>query len=131
MRSGPQFIEKEDNMRIANVLVDFLTTDSVKLHPIDFEDPDISDYNMIPNSVLLSDRLRVCLQESDEVPTDFTRLFNTRLFSISTSLVPPAIKGSQSVSLSIFGEGALKKLGLFRKIWSSAGFSFKSPYVEK
>ena len=82
-------------MRIANVLVDFLTTDSVNLHAIDFEDPEISDYNMIPNSVLLSDRLRVCLQESDEVPTDFTRLFNTRLFSISTSLVPPAIKASQ------------------------------------
>ena len=82
-------------MRIANVLIDFLTTDNVKLHDIDFEDPDISDYNMIPNSCLLSDRLRVCLQESDEVPTDFTRLFNTRLFSISTSLVPPAIKDSQ------------------------------------
>ena len=94
-----QFIEKEDNMRIANVLVDFLTTDNVRLHAIDFEDPDISDYNMIPNSVLLSDRLRVCLQESDEVPTDFTRLFNTRLFSISTSLVPPAIKDSHSLSL--------------------------------
>ena len=94
-----QFIEKEDNMRIANVLVDYLTTDNVRLHAIDFEDPDISDYNMIPNSVLLSDRLRVCLQESDEVPTDFTRLFNTRLFSISTSLVPPAIKDSQSWSL--------------------------------
>ena len=77
-----------------------LTTDTVKLHPIDFEDPEISDYNMIPNSVLLSDRLRVCLQESDEVPTDFTRLFNTRLFSISTSLVPPAIKGSQSCQFS-------------------------------
>ena len=88
-------------MRIANVLVDFLTTDNVRLHAIDFEDPDISDYNMIPNSVLLSDRLRVCLQESDEVPTDFTRLFNTRLFSISTSLVPPAIKDSHSLALFV------------------------------
>ncbi len=94
-----QFLEKEDNTKIMNVLFDFLTTENVKLHQIDSEDPDISDYNMIPDSCMLSDRLRVCLQESDEVPTDFTRLFNTRLFSISTSLVPSAIKAYEELNV--------------------------------
>ena len=47
---------------------------------------------MIPDTCKLADQLRVCLQESDEVPADYTRLFNTRLYSISSSLVPAAIK---------------------------------------
>ena len=32
------------------------------------------------------------LQESDEIPADYTRLFEHRLFSISTSLVPSSIR---------------------------------------
>lgn len=38
-------------------------------------------------------------QESDEIPSDFTRLFNTRLFSISTSLVPSAIKSYHELNV--------------------------------
>ena len=64
----------------------------LELNRIDAEDPEISDYNMIPDTCKLADQLRVCLQESDEVPADYTRLFDTRLYSISTSLVPAAIK---------------------------------------
>ncbi len=33
---------------------------------------------MIPDTALMADKLRTCLQESDEVPSDFTRLFKTR-----------------------------------------------------
>ena len=50
----------------------------MELNSIDADDPEISDYNMIPDTTVLADRLRVCLQESDEVPSDFTRLFKTR-----------------------------------------------------
>ena len=64
----------------------------LELNRIDAEDPEISDYNMIPDTCKLADQLRVCLQESDEIPADYTRLFDTRLYSISTSLVPAAIK---------------------------------------
>ena len=52
--------------------------EELELNQIDAEDPEISDYNMIPDTLLMSDRLRTCLQESDEVPSDFTRLFKTR-----------------------------------------------------
>ena len=81
------------------MIFEFLTSSSgssggvgLELNRIDAEDPDISDYNMIPDTCMLADQLRVCLQESDEVPADYTRLFDTRLYSISTSLVPAAIK---------------------------------------
>lgn len=93
-----QYIDKEDNSRIKDVLIEFLTAtsdaaDAVKLNPIDAEDPDISDYNMVPDSCRLAENLRSCLQESDEIPaSDPTSLFDTKLFSVSTVLVPAAIK---------------------------------------
>ena len=91
-----QYIEKEDNHKIKEVIFDFLTNDEdgpvMKLNEIDAEDPEISDYNMIPDTCRLADAVRVCLQESDEIPADYTRLFEHRLFSISTSLVPSSIR---------------------------------------
>lgn len=39
----------------------------------------ISDYNMTPDVSSLSEGLRTCLQESEEVPTDFTQLFHTQV----------------------------------------------------
>jgi len=91
-----QYIDKEDNHKIKEVIFDFLTNDEdgpvMKLNEIDAEDPEISDYNMIPDTCRLADAVRVCLQESDEIPADYTRLFEHRLFSISTSLVPSSIR---------------------------------------
>lgn len=92
-----QYIDKEDNHKIKEVIFDFLTNEgsannAMKLNEIDAEDPEISDYNMIPDTCKLADSVRVCLQESDEIPADYTRLFEHRLFSISTSLVPSAIR---------------------------------------
>ena len=91
-----QYIDKEDNHKIKEVIFDFLTNDEdgpgIKLNEIDAEDPEISDYNMIPDTCRLANAVRVCLQESDEIPADYTRLFEHRLFNISTSLVPSSIR---------------------------------------
>ena len=94
-----QYIEKEDNGKIKDVIFEFLTSDSVELNKIDAEDPELSDYSMIPDTCRLADQLRVCLQESDEIPPDYTRLFDTKLFSISTSLVPSAIKAYEQLGV--------------------------------
>jgi intraflagellar transport protein 52 len=40
---------------------------------------------------MLADRLRSCLQESDELPKDFTTLFSNNLFKFDTDLIPEAI----------------------------------------
>ena len=72
---------------------------NLKLNEIDAEDPEISDYNMIPDTSRLSESVRVCLQESDEIPADYTRLFEQRLFSISTQLVPSAIRAYEQLGV--------------------------------
>jgi intraflagellar transport protein 52 len=40
----------------------------------------------------MADRLRSCLQESEDLPKDFTTLFKEDLFKFDTNLVPEAIK---------------------------------------
>ena len=52
----------------------------------------ISDYNELPEVARLADSVKSCLQESDDIPRDFTRLFDTDLFSLDTALVTPALK---------------------------------------
>jgi len=64
------YIDKENNFKIFNVIFKYLTTDEVSLNAVDSDDPDVSDYNYIPDSKMLSEQLKVCLQESEELPTD-------------------------------------------------------------
>lgn len=100
----------------------FLTTDDLRLNAIDAEDPEvgfmsykccvlfhtpvmtlmpfiqISDYNQLPEVARLADSVKSCLQESDDIPRDFTRLFDTKLYALDTSLVSPAIKLDIAIS---------------------------------
>ena len=45
-----QFLDKEDNNKIKDVIFEFLTSDNFRLNEIDADDPEISDYNMVPVS---------------------------------------------------------------------------------
>ena len=45
-----QFIDKEDNSKVKDVILSFLTSDDVKLNKIDAEDPEVADYTMIPDT---------------------------------------------------------------------------------
>lgn len=59
----------------------------------------ISDYMMLPDTATLSERLRVCLQEGDENPRDFTTLFDLSIYQLDTTSLPKVIK-SVPVALS-------------------------------
>ncbi|KAJ3391955.1 Intraflagellar transport protein 52 [Entophlyctis sp. JEL0112] len=86
------YIEKEENSKIFDVIMQLLTTDKVILNPIDANEPDVSDYHYLPDTPKLAENLRSCLQESEDVPKDFTTLFDIKLFNFGTDLVPSAIK---------------------------------------
>lgn len=45
----------------------------------------------MPDITALADRLRSCLQESDDLPKDFTTLFVNKLYTFDTDLVPESI----------------------------------------
>ncbi|CAC5367223.1 unnamed protein product, partial [Mytilus coruscus] len=92
-----QYLDKEENSRILDVVVRFLTTDDIRLNPIDADDPEISDYSQLPDIATLAAKLKTCLQESDEVPRDITALFDNSLFKLDTSLVPKSIKAYEQL----------------------------------
>jgi|TARA_B110000090_G_scaffold206412_1_gene255809 intraflagellar transport protein 52 len=56
------------------------------------DDADFNEkYEYLPDTEALSERLRSCLQESEEVNRDFTKLFDDQLFSFNTDLIKPSI----------------------------------------
>lgn len=87
-----EFFEKDDNQKIQEVIFKWLLTDgdaeferSVK------DDPEISEYAHVPDITALSDRLRSCLQEADELPRNFMTLFHEKLYKFDTDLIPEAL----------------------------------------
>ncbi|XP_064024012.1 intraflagellar transport protein 52 homolog isoform X2 [Pogoniulus pusillus] len=94
-----QYLNKEDNGKIMDVLFQWLTTSDIHLNQMDMEDPEISDYTMPPDTAALSERLRVCLQEGDEIPRDFTKLFDTSLYQLDTTALPSVIKAYEQLNV--------------------------------
>ncbi|KAL7843350.1 hypothetical protein AOLI_G00248620 [Acnodon oligacanthus] len=94
-----QYLDKEENSKIMDVVFQWLMTDNIHLNQIDAEDPEITDYTMLPDTGRLSDRLRVCLQEGDENPRDFTSLFDMTLFKLSTDTLPSVIRAYKQLNV--------------------------------
>ncbi|KAJ8259736.1 hypothetical protein GJAV_G00172840 [Gymnothorax javanicus] len=94
-----QYLDKEENSKIMDVVFQWLMTDNIHLNQIDAEDPEITDYTMLPDTGCLSDRLRVCLQERDENPRDFTSLFDTSLLKLTTDSLPLVISAYKQLNV--------------------------------
>ncbi|KAG1690525.1 hypothetical protein DVH05_028029 [Phytophthora capsici] len=87
-----EWIDKEENTKLQEIIFRWLLKDkTIRLDHQDAEDPDLNEYVRLPDTQALSDRLRSCMQESEELPKDFTRLFDDSLFKFDTSLIPEAV----------------------------------------
>jgi intraflagellar transport protein 52 len=83
------YFTQEENAKLMDVIIAWCLQDpSIKLNKIDAEEPDLSDAVIVPESKELASRLRSCLQESEDVPRDFTQLFDDTIFSFDLHLVP-------------------------------------------
>jgi len=86
------YLEKEDNSHILDFCMRWLTgAKGTSLNHIDAEDPDINDYQQLPDTAALSSSIHSCLHESDDLPRDFTTLFDESLFKFDTKLIPEAV----------------------------------------
>ncbi|XP_063680578.1 intraflagellar transport protein 52 homolog [Bolinopsis microptera] len=94
-----QFIDKEENGKVFDVIIDYLTSEKVNLNSIDAEDPEISDYQFLPDTPKLADRLKACLQEGDEIPRDFTKIFEHSLYKLDNALVPKVIRSYEVLEM--------------------------------
>ncbi|XP_052539455.1 intraflagellar transport protein 52 homolog isoform X15 [Tympanuchus pallidicinctus] len=94
-----EYLDKEENGKILDVLLQWLTTSDIRLNQKDMEDPEVSDYTLLPNIAALSEQLRVCLQEGDENPRDFTQLFDTSLYELDTTTLPAVLKAYEELNV--------------------------------
>ncbi|KAJ3103388.1 Intraflagellar transport protein 52 [Phlyctochytrium bullatum] len=93
------YLDKEENGKLFDVLIQLLTSDKISLNNIDANEPDVSDYHYLPNTSQLAESLRCCLQESEELPKDFTSLFDHKLFAFDNTMIPHAIKVYEEMRL--------------------------------
>jgi intraflagellar transport protein 52 len=97
---------KEENSKLQEALFDWLLNDVSNkdassteqeheendLSKTTADDADFNEkYEYLPDTEALAERLRSCLQESEEVNRDFTKLFDDQLFSFNTDLIKPTI----------------------------------------
>lgn len=62
-----RYIEKDDNTKLLEFFLNFLTNSSdMTFEPSDIDDSELTEYNFIPDTVQSAQRVRVCLQESDD-----------------------------------------------------------------
>ncbi|EQC25780.1 hypothetical protein SDRG_16376 [Saprolegnia diclina VS20] len=86
------WLDKEENTKLQDILFRWLLKDKeILFDAFDAGDPDLSDYFRLPDTQALSERLRSCMQEGEELPKDFTKLFDNALFTFDTSLIPEAV----------------------------------------
>jgi len=85
------YIDKEENAKVMDVIMKWLTTDDIELNTIDAEDPEIFDYNDLPSTEKMADKLKSCLQEGDEIPSDHTKLFNMSLYKMANNVLPEVL----------------------------------------
>ena len=87
---GDDWLDKEENGKLADLLFAWLLGELELDMASERADSEIADYAPIPNVEALSAALKPCLQGMEELPRDFTRLFDVNLFRLDTNLVPLA-----------------------------------------
>jgi intraflagellar transport protein 52 len=85
------WIDKDENSKLCDILMSWLLGEAELDMSSDRHDGDISDYRPVPNIESLAQLLKPCLQGMDELPKDFTKLFDMNMFKFDMDLVPAAI----------------------------------------
>lgn len=86
-----QYVDREENSKIMEVVLQWLMTDGISMNRTDAEAPVISEYTMIPDTQVLSEKLRLHLHHEEEQSRDFPPLFDMSLLDLHSSLSLPRI----------------------------------------
>uniref|UniRef100_A0A6U2H1A7 ABC-type uncharacterized transport system domain-containing protein n=1 Tax=Hemiselmis andersenii TaxID=464988 RepID=A0A6U2H1A7_HEMAN len=89
-----EWLMKEDNAKICDVFMQWMNPgEKVPLNMKDAEDEEsVSEYHHVPDHAALANRMRCCLQEAEEIPQDFSSLFDETLFRFDTDCIPESLK---------------------------------------
>uniref|UniRef100_A0A8W7JBN4 Intraflagellar transport 52 n=1 Tax=Anopheles albimanus TaxID=7167 RepID=A0A8W7JBN4_ANOAL len=88
-----KYISNEVNTTLWDCLLTMILQDEFKFKASDFNDLEINDYAVIPDTIYLADQPKICLMDSldYDIPADFKKLFDMSLYSISNDLLRDVI----------------------------------------
>jgi len=90
---------KLSNGDVAQGIFKVLTTPGLQLDSVDGDRTEYKECPQVPDVEALAERLRACLEESDEMPADFRELFDHDLFSLDCKNIPETVKLFQALSV--------------------------------
>lgn len=96
-------MDKEENRRLLAALMKFLTDESAQLNQIDADEPDIAEHIHTPNLGAIASRPKTCLQDSEDIPRDLSKLFDQdddQLFALDMRHVPKVIQAYTELKIS-------------------------------
>lgn len=88
---GDDWLDKDENGKLCDLLFAWLLNDIDLDMTSDRQDSELSEYTAVPHIEALSQSLKPCLQGIEELPRDFTKLFDSGMFNFDTSLIPQTI----------------------------------------
>ncbi|CAG9461231.1 unnamed protein product [Pedinophyceae sp. YPF-701] len=86
------WLDKEENSRVMDFLFRWMRPgDDVALDPMDADDPDVNpEKNVVPDITALAEKLKPALALGEDLPTDWTTMFDERLQTLHMGHVPDA-----------------------------------------
>jgi intraflagellar transport protein 52 len=84
------YFDKEENKKLLNFLLKFFFTEEVEIDQTK-DITEFPEYQHVPDVAEMAEKLKSCLQESEDLPRDFTTLYDETLFKYDTNLVPDSL----------------------------------------
>ncbi|XP_058449784.1 intraflagellar transport protein 52 homolog [Malaya genurostris] len=88
-----KYIANETNMSIWDSIFTMILDNQFSFKSSDFNDLEINDYAIIPDTIYLAEQPKICLMDSldYDIPADFKKLFDMALHSINNDLLRDVI----------------------------------------
>lgn len=87
------YLEKEENIKIFEFFLQtFFSPQTLDTKIAQQQNEKTNEYHFLPEISEISEKLKSCLQESEDLPADFLTLFNHSLFKFDINLIPDALK---------------------------------------
>jgi len=89
---GDDWLDKEENHKLSDLIFAWLLNEAEFDMASERQDSEIQDFAPVPHIESLSQNIKPCLQGMDELPRDFTKMFDTTMFRFDTDLIPQVLK---------------------------------------
>lgn len=97
-----KYIDHENNDIFREILLEFLNnSEPAHFLPTDHDDIEVTDRNIVPETAELAEKPKLCLTDvvNNTSIVDYTKLFDHKVYSMNTSLVPETLKLYEALSI--------------------------------